>query len=109
MEPPRTGNLNLTDYIDPASAEGQSLAAHLADQQRETALAIDTEIVARSALDLRAEVSALWDAGLPPGARTGWPSLDRHYTVAPGQLTLVTGWPSIGKSEFVDALLPENK
>lgn len=47
----------------------------------------------------------LWDEGMPPGDKTGWPSLDKHYTVAPGQLTIVTGWPSSGKSEWVDALL----
>jgi len=50
-------------------------------------------------------VDELWDRGLPPGDLTGWPSLDRHYTVAPGQMTIVTGWPSSGKSEWLDALL----
>jgi twinkle protein len=47
----------------------------------------------------------LWDKGLPPGFKTGWPSVDQLYTVVPGQLTIVTGWPSSGKSEWVDALL----
>lgn len=47
----------------------------------------------------------LWDEGLPPGDETGWPALDRHYTVAPGQVTVVTGWPGSGKSEWLDALL----
>jgi len=47
----------------------------------------------------------LWESGLPPGDKTGWPSLDRHYTVAPGQVTIVTGWPSSGKSEWLDAML----
>jgi twinkle protein len=54
---------------------------------------------------LRESLLELWDEGMPPGDRTGWPSLDQHYTVAPGQLTIVTGWPSSGKSEWVDALL----
>ena len=54
---------------------------------------------------LKAEVEKLWDKGLPPGCSTGWKSLDAHYTVAPGQLTVVTGWPSSGKSEWLDALL----
>lgn len=53
----------------------------------------------------QSELRELWRAGLPPGDRTGWPDLDAHYTVAPGQLTVVTGWPGAGKSEFVDALL----
>ena len=50
-------------------------------------------------------VEALWHAGLPPGDKTGWPSLDRHYTVAEGQVTVITGWPGSGKSEWLDALL----
>lgn len=47
----------------------------------------------------------LWDKGLPPGHKTGWPSVDELYTVVPGQLTIVTGWPGSGKSEWVDALI----
>lgn len=47
----------------------------------------------------------LWERGMPPGDKTGWSSLDEHYTVVPGQVTIVTGWPSSGKSEWVDALL----
>lgn len=47
----------------------------------------------------------LWEHGMPPGDRTGWPSLDKLYTVAPGQMTVVTGWPSSGKSEWLDAML----
>jgi twinkle protein len=52
----------------------------------------------------QAQVEQLWTDGLPRGSLTGWPSLDQYYTVAPGQWTLVTGYPSMGKSEFVDAL-----
>lgn len=43
--------------------------------------------------------------GMPKGDLTGWPSVDELYTVAPGQLTIVTGWPGSGKSEWIDALL----
>ena len=50
-------------------------------------------------------VTTLWDRGLPRGFSTGWKTLDPHYTVAPGQLTVVTGWPGSGKSEWLDALL----
>ena len=56
-------------------------------------------------MDLRAELEQLWRDGLPPGDRTGWPSVDKLYTVVPGQLTVVTGWPSSGKSEWLDAML----
>jgi len=50
-------------------------------------------------------LNRLWEKGLPPGFKTGWVSVDRHYTVAPGQLTILTGWPGSGKSEWLDALL----
>ena len=51
------------------------------------------------------EVLDLWNSGLPGGFKTGWPALDKHYTVAPGQLTVLTGWPGSGKSEWLDHLL----
>jgi len=54
---------------------------------------------------LREALADLWNAGLPRGTLTGWPSVDDHYTVVPGQMTIVTGWPGSGKSEWVDALL----
>lgn len=57
------------------------------------------------AATLHPRVDALWLAGLPGGEKTGWPSVDRHYGVAPGQLTIITGWPGSGKSEWLDALL----
>lgn len=50
-------------------------------------------------------VAELWKRGLPPGDQTGWRSLDQHYSVAPGQVTVITGWPGAGKSEWLDALL----
>lgn len=55
--------------------------------------------------DFAADVSDLYDHGLPPGESTGWCSVDEFYTVAKGQWTLVTGIPSRGKSEFLDAML----
>jgi len=53
----------------------------------------------------RRQIRELWKKGLTPGDRTGWPSLDQFYSVAEGQLSIVTGWPSSGKSEWLDALL----
>ena len=50
-------------------------------------------------------VRELWKNGMPSGDSTGWASLDKYYTVLPGQMTIVTGWPGSGKSEFIDALL----
>jgi twinkle protein len=56
-------------------------------------------------LGLYERVVDLWKAGLPPGEKTGWPSIDKHLSIAPGQLFIITGWPGSGKSEWLDALL----
>jgi twinkle protein len=42
--------------------------------------------------------------GIQGGEKTGWGNLDEYYTVRPGELTIVTGIPGSGKSNFVDAL-----
>jgi twinkle protein len=47
----------------------------------------------------------LFDKGTGKGFSTGYASVDSIYTVAPGQLTVVTGYPSSGKSNFVDQLM----
>lgn len=57
------------------------------------------------ALDVADRIDALYDFGLPRGVRTGWKTLDEHYTVKEGQWTLVTGIPGHGKSNFLDAML----
>lgn len=43
--------------------------------------------------------------GLKGGYKTGWKGLDYFYTVALGQITVVTGIPNHGKSNFLDAML----
>jgi hypothetical protein len=42
--------------------------------------------------------------GYPKGKTTGWETLDNLYSVIRGQFTVITGMPSHGKSEFMDAL-----
>lgn len=39
------------------------------------------------------------------GASTGWTALNELYNVVPGELTIVTGVPNSGKSEWIDALI----
>ncbi|KAF5733612.1 twinkle protein chloroplastic/mitochondrial [Tripterygium wilfordii] len=39
------------------------------------------------------------------GLSTGWRALNALYNVVPGELTVVTGVPNSGKSEWIDALL----
>lgn len=47
----------------------------------------------------------LWSKGNGKGESTGYTNVDQIYTVAQGQLTVVTGYPSSGKSNFVDQLM----
>lgn len=39
------------------------------------------------------------------GTTTGWRNVDEFYTVARGEVTIVTGVPGSGKSEWLDALM----
>jgi twinkle protein len=43
--------------------------------------------------------------GLALVLSTGYTEVDPLYTVVEGQLTVVTGHPSSGKSEFVDQIM----
>ncbi|KAM1213089.1 hypothetical protein PS2_004548 [Malus domestica] len=43
--------------------------------------------------------------GYEYGVSTGWKNLNDLYNVVPGELTIVTGVPNSGKSEWIDALL----
>jgi twinkle protein len=47
-------------------------------------------------------INELWTKGTGKGYSTGYKSVDQIYTVAPGQVTIVTGYPSHGKSNFID-------
>ena len=47
----------------------------------------------------------LYAAGTGKAASTGYSSLDNVYTIATAQLSVVTGYPSSGKSNFVDQLM----
>jgi twinkle protein len=58
-----------------------------------------------SAQDFKDRLNDLWNKGVGKGASTGYSSVDEIYTVVPGQLTVVTGYPSSGKSNFVDQLM----
>jgi twinkle protein len=49
-------------------------------------------------------VLSLYRDGRSRGVSTGFRALDPFYTVRPGELSVVSGYPSMGKSEFVDAV-----
>ena len=50
------------------------------------------------------EITELHKNGLPRGSKTGWSNVDKLYRPLPGQVTVITGWPGSGKSEWLDAL-----
>ncbi len=54
--------------------------------------------------DVSESVMNLYHHGQREGLSTGWNSINEYYTVEPGQLTIITGIPSHGKSEWLDAL-----
>jgi len=47
----------------------------------------------------------LFEKGIGKGESTGYGSVDEIYTIVPGQVTIVTGIPSSGKSEFIDQIM----
>jgi twinkle protein len=55
--------------------------------------------------DFETSLRDYFTVGMRSGVKTGWSTLDRLYTVMPGELTVVTGVPNSGKSEFMDALM----
>ena len=57
-----------------------------------------------SVYDIAEDLNAIYEDGLPKGEATGWKNVDELYSPTPAQWTLVTGIPSMGKSEWLDAL-----
>lgn len=57
------------------------------------------------ASQLRKEIELLYEQGEARGVSTGWPGMDQFYTVQSGEVTVITGTPGSGKSNWVDAML----
>lgn len=55
--------------------------------------------------DIQDLICNLYENGERRGLSTGWTMMDSFYTVKSGQMTIVTGIPSSGKSNWVDALI----
>jgi twinkle protein len=51
------------------------------------------------------QVWELFEKGIGRGESTGYQSVDDIYTIVPGQVSIVTGIPSSGKSEFIDQIM----
>jgi twinkle protein len=58
-----------------------------------------------TANDYAADVRSLYDEGMPEGLFCGIPGTEELYRVCPGQLSVVTGTPSAGKSAGVDQIM----
>lgn len=54
--------------------------------------------------ELLLDVQRIYDEGIGKGFSTGWSNIDEFLTIKPKQLTIITGMPSHGKSEWLDAL-----
>lgn len=54
--------------------------------------------------DFQTQLMNMFDGGMAAGIKTGWENVDQLYTVLPSQLTVITGIPNSGKSEWLDAL-----
>lgn len=55
--------------------------------------------------DIFTDIENLYDRGLPGGDSTGWKEVDPYYTIRRGEISIVTGIPSHGKSEWIDAVV----
>jgi twinkle protein len=55
--------------------------------------------------DLIPQMNELYERKLVRGFSTGWSTVDEYFTVRPGEFTVITGMPSHGKSEWLDALV----
>lgn len=54
------------------------------------------------AKDFSTDIESLYNKRSVRGVSTGFATVDPFYTVYPGQVTIVTGLPSMGKSSWVD-------
>ena len=50
------------------------------------------------------QIDALYNKGIIRGLPTGWKCFDNIFSLMPGSLNIVTGYPSSGKSHFVQSL-----
>ena len=55
--------------------------------------------------NLTESIDRLYDNGVDRGVSTGWNTIDPYYLVRAGAFTVVTGIPSSGKSNWMDAVM----
>lgn len=91
----------------PAKDANDTLTQHGADVLREAIRTAEPYPVhgINSANDFADRLNDLYHKGNGKGASTGYSNVDDLYTVVDGQMTVVTGYPSMGKSNFVDQIM----
>jgi twinkle protein len=55
--------------------------------------------------DVEERINDLYENGLKRGETTGFTELDKLITFRPGEMTVITGIPGSGKSEFTDQIM----
>lgn len=98
-------SLNLLAGIDPREAEKFWMEVNVEVPR----LAVAVEGLHQEGLvqpkDLFPVMKDWYDHGAPQGVSPGWPSLAHAYRIMPGEMTVICGTPSSGKSRFVTAML----
>lgn len=83
----------------------EALIASIAALLDKTAIGSDETPEIVTAASLKDPVIERYDSPVKRGLSTGWYSMDPFYTVVPGELTVITGVPSHGKSSWLSHLL----
>lgn len=96
----RIAKFALKDLNEVFLAEGADSVKHIIDSAEPYPVA-----GLSSASKYEERLNDLFAKGTGKGTSTGYSNVDQIYTVAQGQLTIVTGYPSCGKSNFVDQLM----
>tara|TARA_R110000787_G_scaffold60827_2_gene138103 strand:+ start:746 stop:2302 length:1557 start_codon:yes stop_codon:yes gene_type:complete len=95
--------INLDEYKDTSEAYAAKGESFLLGQL-EDCESVPTVGLYR-AREFRKEYDKLYEEGQIKGASTGIKSLDKYIQIIPGQLTVVSGFPSSGKSDLIDQLV----
>jgi len=88
------------DANDVLQKHGAEVLASCIENARELPI-----VGAHSVSDYMDDIHRIYAGGIDPGVSTGWPCVDNLYRVRMGDVTVVTGAPNSGKSEWLDALM----
>ena len=90
----------------PSKDANETLERHGAGVLRECIEAAEVYPIAglHNVSDFVDDTVALYRDGWKRGYSTGWASVDENMRIREGELTVTTGIPGMGKSEFIDAI-----